>query len=172
MPIEKTIENTDQLRAEFPDLVKQIEAAATAGIDTAAIENTARESERDRIIGLAAIQFGDEKGAKFKAVVETGVTVEAFRAVMDATGGNAETDETDAEAAIIKAKADALNAINNAGPPDPGADNTQSAGGDNYMQLVADYQRENKCSKFIAMQAISRSNPEVRQKYIDASQAG
>ena len=68
----------NQLRAEYPDLVKQIEQNA---VNPETVKKQAAAVERKRLIGLAKIQFGDDAGGKFEAVINSGVTVEQFKAI-------------------------------------------------------------------------------------------
>jgi len=173
--MEKTIE---ELRAEYPDLVKQIEEKAKAGVDLDTPVSEARETERQRILGLADVQFGEEKGGKFRAVVDSGVSVEQFKAIQEINfshGSQSGDAEPEGEAkGVEKAKGDMLDAIKGAGAENPGFDgNDQGSTGDGgYMEAVERYQAEHKCSKFEAMRQVNLKNPDLRQKYIRKVNAG
>lgn len=74
-----------QLAAAYPELVAQMQQAAREegvnSVDVLVVGNEAATKERTRILGLAAIQFGQEASDKFTAVVASGVTVEQFQAI-------------------------------------------------------------------------------------------
>jgi hypothetical protein len=161
---DQIILTVEDIRAQHGELVAQIEEAARLGVDTEKVASAARDSERERILGIAAVQFGEEEGERFRAVVETGVTVEQFKAIKGAApvqakaGGSKEADEV---------KAQMLGVIQGAGAENPGV-----GGGDSnsatvdYMQEVSAYQSANKCSKFEAMAAVNRKNPQLREAYL------
>ena len=164
---EKVILTIDDLRAEHSDLVKQIETDARAGVDIETPASEARKAECARVLGMVEVQFGAEQGEKFRAVVETGVTVDQFKAIKG-TNPEPETTGTDTELnAVETAKAALAAALEAAGPENPGFDaNGNSEGGQDYMAAVNAYQRENKCTKFEAMQTVNRENPELRKSYL------
>ena len=165
MPEEKKI-TVEQLRAEYPELVGQIEKASMDESEKIIDEKTealiagAKKAERDRILSLVDIQFGEEVGEKFKAVVETEVSPEQLLAIREASGWrpSAETDEL---------KEQMLSVINYVSPPNPGAE-APTGGRANYIELVNDYQREHKCNKFEAMSAINSKHPSAREDYINS----
>lgn len=163
------IENVEQLRTEYPELVKQIEDNARAGVDLKTVETQAAAAENSRIVGLAKIQFGEEEGEKFANVVKSGVSVEQLKAVT-AINGKREVaaQKSDEQESIESAKAETLEAIKAAGPANPGSDGNLKTAKQTYMQAVDEYQREKKCSRFVAMQEINRRNPQLRQDYIKA----
>jgi hypothetical protein len=39
--------------------------------------------------------------------------------------------------------------------------------GEDFMEEVDKYMRENKCSRFVAMQEVHRRNPHLRRKYLE-----
>lgn len=70
------IKSVEELKAAFPDIVAQIQSDAIASVDTTGEVKT----EVARVVGLAALQFGDDDG-KFQALVDSGVTLEQFKAI-------------------------------------------------------------------------------------------
>ncbi len=159
------IETVEQLAAAYPDLAAELREQGKNSVDTAAVARQAADAERGRILGLAGVQFGAEAGEKFRAVVETGVTVEQFEAIAQASGQPQTKADTAAEN-LKKAKAEQLAAIQASGAQNPGADSQAAAGGKDFMALVADYAQAHKCGKVEAMQAVMRANPEAHKAYI------
>ncbi len=160
------IETTEQLAAAYPDLARALRTQGADSVDTAAVAQKAADEERARILGLAAVQFGAQAGDKFKAVVETGVTVAQFTAITEAAGGP-QTPADPAAANLEKAKAEQLAAIQAAGPANPGADSrAAAAGGKDFMAQVAEYVQAHKCGRVEAMQAVMKADPEAHKAYI------
>jgi len=150
-----------QLAAAYPALVEAIRKEGKDSVDLGAARTEAGKVERDRILGLVAIQFGAEAGEKFKAIVEAGVTVEQFKAIQAVNPPAAEADPD-------KGKRDEmLGAIKGAGAANPGAGKAKvPAGEKDFMALVAEYVAVNKTTKTVAMQAVMKEHPEAHRAYI------
>jgi hypothetical protein len=164
------IKSIEDLKAKYPELVQEIEDKARDGVNNEqtlkSVAGEARTQERDRILGLADVQFGEEGGQKFRAVVDSGVTVEQFKAVSEVTGkAPVEEPESDEANTVNDAKKEMLDAIEGAGAENPGSGNSSGQQA-NFMKLVDDYQKEHKCSKYEAMQAVNRENPDLRKSYL------
>ena len=163
------VESIEQLKEAFPELTDRLETdakkAGAAGVDADAIAKSAADNERARILGLANVQFGEEAGGKFTAVVETGVTVEQFTAVKAAAGdgkGNTEAD------AVNQAKAAMLENIHQAGADNPGANTGATTTEKDFMAQVDEHMAVHKCGKVDAMKAVMRANPQAHAKYLDS----
>ncbi len=160
------ITTIEQLAAAFPDLVNQVRAQALEASDAEneAVRDQAVADERARVLGLADIQFGKEAGAKFRAVIEAGVSVEQFSAIQGVVGPAAGTVDP-GKAALDKAKADMLAAIQGSGADNPGAGSGKDDSPD-FMALVDQYCQIHKCSKAVAMQAVSMQNPKAHAVFL------
>jgi signal peptide peptidase SppA len=156
------ITTTEQLAAAYPDLVIQIHKdAEKKGIESIDLETVAREAkakETDRIMGLVNIQFGEEEGEKFKAIVESGVTVDQFKAVQATAGKKSEDD--------LKKKI--LEELENAGAENPGANAGAKVGDKDYMTLCQEYKAQHGCGITEAMKAVAVSHPKAHEAYIEA----
>jgi hypothetical protein len=156
------IETIAQLAATFPDLFKEIQDKSfqegVDSVDTFEAIETAEQNERDRVLGLVSAKFGDEEGDKFKALVETGVTVDQFKAIADANPAQPEGDKKD----------EILEAITEAGADNPGSDHNADlgTGGKGFLQMVNEYMGANGCKRVEAMQAIIKSHPDKHAEYI------
>ena len=148
-----------ELTSMYPDLVAQIREQGAKSVNADELVSTAKTEERDRVLGLAAIQFGAEEGEKFKSVVDSGVTVDQFTAIR-AVGPVKAKDTT---------KEDLLEAIQDAGAQNAGAGGADM-GTNDFMALVDAYQVERKCGKVTAMQAVMKKHPEAHRTYIKNSQ--
>lgn len=157
-----SITTVDQLTAALPELARQIRELGAKSVDAAKIKAEGATEERTRIIGLAAIQFGEEAGNKFKAVVETGVTVEQFKAI---SGINPAASATDAAEKAEREKM--LAALQASGADNPGASKEKTTVGDkDFMTLVDEYATANKTTKTVAMQKVRAMHPKVHEAYI------
>lgn len=163
------VESIEQLKEAFPELTDRLETdakkAGVASVDADAIKKSAADNERARILGLAGVQFGKEAGEKFKAVVETGVTVEQFTAIKEAAGTPEKSGEADA---VTKAKEAMLENIHQAGAANPGANSGAQGGEKDFMALVAEHMAVHKCGKVDAMKAVMRTDPRAHAKYLDS----
>lgn len=162
-----------EFKEKYPDIAKAltdegIEAGharglkegETSGIEKAAKENqdTAKTEERDRILGLVNIQFGEDEGKKFKAVVETGVTVDQFAAIRKTQPKQISTDTQN----------QMLEAIHRAGAEDVGHDSHQAGAGKDFLTQVEEHAALHKCTRTIAMQAVMRKDPKAHEAYLNS----
>ena len=159
----KTIED---LRALAPALLQEAENKAmeigASTVDLGPVKAEAADAERGRVMGLAKVHFGEEGGAKFEALVASGMSVEQYQAAVAAIG-KPEEKKT--------AQADALAALKDSGAENPGAGN-EPAGGKDYMALVDEYRAQKKVTKTEAMIAVNKSHPKARQDYINKNNPG
>ena len=162
---DKVIPKTaDQLAELFPDLCAEIRKQGEDGVDTAAITDQATTGERDRILAIAKIHFGEEPAGKFEAVINTGVTAEQYQAIRP------KPVKSEEEKAIEAAKAETLKAIQEAGADNPGA----GGGVENkdFMAVVEETAERKKISKTEAMQIVTVQNPELHQAFLKKSGSG
>jgi ClpP class serine protease len=97
--------NIDELRAQHPDLVSQVEAAAREGMISRAEHDTAltvasteaTETSRSSVLALHSAIFGEEAAARFSAAVESGITADQAKAL----GITAETGDAASRTAIL-----------------------------------------------------------------------
>lgn len=159
-----------QLAAMYPDLVAAARKEGADSVDLESVRAEACKTERERIIGLASINFGAEAGEKFKAVVEAGVSVEQFTAIM-ALAPKSEAAGT--ESSEEKNRQEMLAAIQSSGPDNPGSgtEKVNTSAGKDFMTLVNEYAAMNKTSKTEAMQAVMKDHPEAHRAYIDKCNA-
>ncbi len=153
----------EEITAEYPDLVKAIQDDAKSDLDQAV--QLAADDERSRIMSLAIARFGETEGEKFRAIVESGITLDQFQATMAVVEPVADDNSPEANS-IDAAKAQMLTAIEDAGAENPGHDSNSQSSEPDYMTLVNQYKQQNKCSLFDAMAAITRQNPDARKKYL------
>ncbi|RQW89952.1 MAG: S49 family peptidase [Geobacter sp.] len=96
----------EELKAEHPDLLAQIEAAAREGMITSADHVTALATARTEagtatrtsLLGLHSAIFGEEAGIRFAAAAESGITADQAKAL----GITAETGDAAAKASILE----------------------------------------------------------------------
>ncbi len=155
-----SIHTVEQLAAAYPALADALRKEGAKAIDQEKIKAEASTSERERILGFVAIQFGEEAEKKLRAVADQGITPDAFKAVMDAMG----TPEQKGE---VKGKAEILAALKGSGAENPGAGNSSGTeSGKDFMALVDEYALARGVSKTDAMQAVMRARPEAHREYI------
>lgn len=157
----------EEIKAKYPEASQAIfdEGQATGKEKGAADIQAAEKSERERILGLAEVQFGAEQGKSFADIVATGVTVEQFKAVRGAT------PQPDAQAdAKGSGMEKMLAAIEGAGAPNPGAGGGKPGGTKDFEALVAEHQAVHKCSKVAAMQAAMKQNPAAHATWLENKQ--
>jgi len=161
------ITTIEQLAAAYPDLVNQVrgQALEKSGAETETACKQAITDERTRVLGLADIQFGKEGGEKFRAVIEAGVSVEQFTAIRGAAGPAAGAVDPE-KAAVDKAKADMLAAIQGSGAENPGAGGGK-ADGLGFLALVDQHCQGQKCSKAVAMQAVAMQYPKAHAAFLE-----
>lgn len=167
MPTETVaITTVEQMSAAYPELAEQLRQQGAAGVDRDAISSEAAGAEQERILGLAAIQFGAEAGEKFTKLVNAGVTVEQFEAIHGASATTQSEGDGD-ENQMTQKMDQVLAAIQNTGAENPGAGHESGAEETDFMALVENYATTNKVSKTEAMRAISASHPELHEKYLE-----
>lgn len=138
--------------------VKGFEDGETAGIEKVSKENqdTVRAQEKDRVLGLVNIQFGEDAGKTFKAVVETGVTVDQFAAIQKTQPKQISTDT----------QSQMLEAIHKAGAEDAGHGGHQAGTGKDFLVQVDEHVALHKCSKTVAMQEVIKKDPAAHEAYL------
>jgi len=162
------IESVEQLAAAYPGLVTDIRTAAVKGVDQTALRAEGAKTERDRILGMAKIQFGEEASAKFSKVIETGVTVEQFQAIKATGGGDGAGGGTPEEEAKRK---EMLAAIQGAGAVNPGSGGHAHLATDRpFLTIVDEYVAVHKVGKVVALQASAKAYPEAYKKWIAEAQ--
>lgn len=164
------IKNYEDLKAAAPEILKAAEDTARAdGVKSVDVEKAKKEAasaQQVQVVGMAEIHFGAEEGAKFKALIDSGISVEQYKATVAAIG-TPKPDKSAEEAARLAA----LEALKNSGAQNPGAGNPPD-GGKGYMALVDEYRAMHKCSKTDAMMAVNISHPKARQEYIEKNNPG
>jgi len=167
----------EQLTTACPDLVKKIQDAShqlgVESVDTQAVAEEARTGESTRILGLVEIQFGADATAAFNTVVETGVTIDQFKAIKG-TAPETPAGETPEAAAINTAKGEMLAAIQNNAADNPGANNGVLGGDKDFMTLVQAHMAANNVKKGTAIMAVAKTHPKEHDVYLQSmnSQTG
>ncbi len=157
-----SITTIEQLAAAYPALVASIREEGVKSVDVSVIKAEAVKIEKEKIIGLALIYLGDDAGQKFKAIVESGITIEAFKAVWKIVPDAKVTDDVE-----TKKKEELLAAINAAGAVNPGSGKQPvNTGGNDFMSVVDEYIALHKCSKTDAMKKVIAENPELHEEYL------
>jgi len=151
------IKSVKELEAAFPDIVAQIRSDAIASVDNT--EDV--QVEAARVIGLAEIRFGDEEG-KFKALVESGVTVAQLAAIKDNGFGapvvQEPTGESDEKKAMLGALADVT-------AEDPGQGATaQDEGPKTFEAAWKGIKKAEGCTVSEAMAKASVDFPDLYEK--------
>ena len=163
----KEITNVQQLAAVYPTLAEALRAEGAASVDTQAIiasaQTQATDEEKAKVLGLVTLQFGEEAGEKFKAMVETGVTVETLTALKALEPKPAASEKTDAE----KNQAKILAGLHAVAPPSVGA-NVASDGSADWDQAWRQVKTERGCSDFQAMSIADKAHPGLREKWLAA----
>ena len=164
------IKSIEDLRALAPALLQEAENKAmeigSSTVDVVSAKKESADAERARVLGMAEIHFGAEEGAKFKALIDSGISVDQYKATVAAIG----TPKPD-KAAEEAARLAALEALKASGAQNPGA-GSPPEGGKGYMALVEEYRAMHKCSKTDAMMAVNISHPKARQEYIEKNNPG
>jgi signal peptide peptidase SppA len=155
------ISTVDELKAHAPELCKQLIDTAVAGVD----HKEAVQAETARLLGLVNVHFGAEAGEKFKAVVETGVTEEQYKAIRGdqpaaGTEAGGEAEEIDA------AKQAMLAAIQQSGAQNPGAGGEGSPSNKDFLTLVEETMQVKNCSKRDAMKIVMKANSKAHEDYL------
>ncbi|MBN2397096.1 MAG: hypothetical protein JXI32_01845, partial [Deltaproteobacteria bacterium] len=156
-----SITTVEQLAAAYPALADALRKEGAKTIDQEKIKTEAFTFERERILGLVAIQFGEEAEKKLRAVADQGITPDAFKAVMAAMG------KQEQPSGEVTGKAEILAALKGAAAENPGAGNPPGTeSGKDFMALVDEYVVARNVSKTVAMQAVMKSHPEAHREYI------
>jgi signal peptide peptidase SppA len=155
------IMDLEKLKADHPDLVAQIEAAAREGMVVVA---TVTE-ERGRICALVSAAFGEEPGKKFAAVVEKGLTAEDIQSFGITFGGN------ESSTADIESRKEILDGLKESGTKPLGKINGDASDKKDFETLVGEYQTDKGCGKSEAIKAIAKAHPEAHAAYIKKTNA-
>jgi signal peptide peptidase SppA len=157
-----SITTIEQLAAAYPALVASIREDGAKSVDIAAFSAEAAKLEKERVIGLAAVHFGDEAGQKFRAIVETGLSVEQFRAVHQAMPEARAADDAEA-----RKKEELLAAIKAAGAENPGSGSQPVPhGSKDFLATVEEYVVVHKCTRTDAMKKVMADHPALHEAYL------
>lgn len=161
MSKEAMFTSVEALAAAYPEFAQALREEGVKSVDKEKIRTEATKAERERILGLASIQSGDEAGKKLRAVVEQGITPEAFKAVMDAMGPTEGGSKDGEEKKKILAE------LKKTGAENPGSGNPPTPSSDkDFMTLVDEHVLVHKITKTQAMQEVMRKHPDVHAAYI------
>jgi signal peptide peptidase SppA len=153
--------NLDELTVMFPEIAAEIRDQGAQSVKIGEAVKTAATCEQERIMGFVKIVFGEEAGAKFAAVIASGVTAEQFSAITAMNPPAAAQDDAEE-----KKKAEMLAAIQAAGADNPGADGKVTVSGHGFMVKVEAFQTANKCTRTEAIRAIAIQDPDAHRDYI------
>jgi hypothetical protein len=156
--------NVELIKAEFPDVYEAIVEGTKAGL-SASFESealkTAEDSiaaNRNRTIGLAKVHFGEKDGEQFEQLLESGITVEQYKAVVDIRG---EEKGGDAEK-----KGEMLGAIQKAGENLDAGQGGEIATEKDFMSMVREYQEAHNCKYRDAMLEVRKAHPKAHAQYL------
>jgi signal peptide peptidase SppA len=152
------IENAEQLAEAFPALVLEIQDGSKKSAEEQG--KLALTEERNRIVDLVKIQFGEEKGESFSKLVHSDITPDIFRATKDLVDVEPKANDDQ--------KAEILEQLKNSGADDVGAGGDGGGPEKDYMAVCREYQAEHKCSLLVAQREVTKMNPKLRQDYIKA----
>ena len=161
----------DKLKAEHPELYAQLRAEAREGMVEAAAVDKAAGDERGRIMGIHEAVFGGEASAKFKAVVESGVTAEQASALLAISPENQAESGDRAEGGDRVTRAQILEGLHNAAPEPVQTNAGQDSGKADFTAKVKAYKLEHKCSQEEALKAVAKDDPKGHATYLDAAKA-
>ncbi len=166
------------LKEKHPEVYEEAIRAGAETVDVKAAVEGARSEERGRILALVKACLGEEKGEKIAKVVESGVSVEQYKAISGLagdvgvevpkaegkSGGDAEGEFRREMLENIKAAAHGVN---------PGADGGATNRGEkDYMTVVAEYQAAHGCKKSEALQAVAAQRPDLHKEWLASKQRG
>lgn len=77
----ENFQTLEELEAAYPGMAAQLREQGRASVNMDEATTGAAQAERERILGLAAIQFGAETANKFGEIIKSGITVEQYQAV-------------------------------------------------------------------------------------------
>ena len=159
MPNEKV--TLEKLEAEAPGLLKDIRQAAMDGVDPEPARKEGATAEREKIIALAKVHFGEAETGKFEALVNSGATVEMYQAMKEAMPQPAEP-----KGAGKTEKMDTmLAAIQGAGAENPGAGSHVSGPG-NFTEAWKAIKDEKGCTTEAAMKEAVKKYPDLHKAFI------
>ena len=168
--LQKEVKNMDytQWKADFPQHVTQHknEIVSVLGVGElppallGGVQKESADAERNRVLGIIAVELGDECAAKYRALVESGVTVEQYQAIKAMQPAAAQKDDK---------KDEILSALHRASPENPGPTSGKE-GAKDYMIRVEEHAAAHKCSKTEAMQAVRKANPKEYQAWLASKQ--
>lgn len=149
-----------ELQARYPEPSAELVQQGKDSVDVEAVRQEATTAETARMLDFASAYFGDEAAGKFKAIIESGASVEQFKAI---TGGKPPGASAGLES-ISKVKEELLAAIQAAGPENPGAGGNH--GDQDFMAMVEEIAASKKIAKSAAMQQVAQTHPELHQAYV------
>ena len=112
------------------------------------------EAARNRAIGLAKIHFGEAEGARFAAIVESGMSAEQYRNLRPQLPEIGECPELTALRVVT---------TNLSQPADDGAD---------FMRVVERTMESEGIGKTAAMAKVSAAQPDLHKRYIQSRNPG
>jgi signal peptide peptidase SppA len=152
-----------ELTAAYPDFAAQLRAEGAKTVDLENLRVLTLQEGETRILGLAELHFGKEAAEKFGAIINTGVSVEQYAAIIAINPPAGNTMPVSAE---DKKKAELLAAIQGAGAGNPGAGTGGEENAKDFLSLVDEYMAANKVPRLIAMQAVIAKYPDKHSAYI------
>jgi len=166
MPKEKTGSSItlDRLEAEAPDLVAEIRSDAIASVDPEPARAEGATAERDNILALATVHFGEDPAKSFAAIVTSGASVEMYSAMKSAM-----PEAKKPEGEKPDKMGEMLDVIKKSGADNPGA-GAGASGPRNFSEAWTAIKAETKCSTEVAMKQAVRKYPDLHKSFI--GQAG
>ena len=138
----KALEMYEQAKAQ---VVKEIVEEAT---------NEGVQSVRERIIGLAKVQFGEAEAKRFAAIIESGMSESQYRNIRP------QLVESACESQELKAlrvvRSDLDQALNN------------SDDGEDFMTMVEKTMARDGVTKTEALARVSAQRPELHKRYLES----
>jgi len=159
--------NLKFLQENHADIVEKIQKEAKASVDLASAMSEGAQTERDKILALAKVHFGDEKAEQFEAVVNTGATVEMYQAMKAAMPA-----AVDPEPGKPDKMGEMLTAIQSAGADNPGMDGGSGSVPGNFTEAWTSIKNETGCTTEAAMKAAVRDYPDLHKLMISRIDAG
>lgn len=160
----------DVLKSENKGLFESVYTQGfDAGIESVDSDKAVAEAvagEKTRLLGLASAVFGEEEGKKFESLVESGVSVEQYKAI---SGLSKQPDESGADDGETKAQEKALNALENSGAEDVGHGGNQTDDKD-FMGQVKALQEAEGIPYSDAWIRVRKDYPELHAEYIKSVQ--
>jgi signal peptide peptidase SppA len=154
------ITTIEALAEAYPELVQQARDQAAAGVDTNQARAEASGKTKTDLLALVTAVFGQADGARFQAMVETGVTAEQYQAIV----AGQPKPVTDAQAAR-EGQAQMLRAIQAVGAPDPGTGGPVSDAGQDFDALVKAERTKGK-SQAEAVRFVTANFPEAHEAWV------